>query len=324
MTEYTTEYTNELEIRVFGLRRSGNHAIINWIAAHAPTKVHFFGCASNDGFTPIHTRKGRGDRYGTDIDNIFVKYPKLQKRPITETNKIRNIHKEILMYSYENFDLNILKENEIPKNREQTVGKSKRKIDVLIIRDIFNWFASKITLVNKINYNSMTHPRHERNRKGKTPWFKYYQNWEKDAKQIYGMPYINAEPWINCLNSYINECLGITALLENAIVICYNKWHVNQEYRKMIIERIGWKFTDKGKEAMSSVGGGSSFDLMKFDGKANIMKTNERWKIYEYNKLYWLFMVYFKKTVELSNQVCGDVTNGLFTNKSKELQEFFK
>src|SRR5690554_3224295 len=53
-------YTNRNELRVMGMSRSGNHAIINWILSQAKGRTCFLNCAEGktNPFTsarPLHT-----------------------------------------------------------------------------------------------------------------------------------------------------------------------------------------------------------------------------------------------------------------------------
>lgn len=72
----------------------------------------------------------------------------------------------------------------------------------------------------------------------------------------------------------------------NVVCVNYNEWFSNKDYRKEIIESCGLTFTDKGINSLSKWGGGSSFDLKKYKGKAQEMKVLERWKKMKNNEKY--------------------------------------
>jgi hypothetical protein len=63
--------------------------------------------------------------------------------------------------------------------------------------------------------------------------------------------------------------------------IIYNRWFREAAYRRGLIESHGLTFTDADASRVSTSGGGSSFDGMAFDGRAEKMAVNERWRRYE-------------------------------------------
>jgi hypothetical protein len=180
-----TDYTNDLEIRVFGMRRSGNHGVINWLGFHAPVPPHFFDCASNRGHSPFVTGKGRTDDHPS-LRGLWYPHPNYKAASVEDLMVVRFMSKEILLYSYEDFDLQKMTSEEFPHNREMAVGRSRKKVDIVILRDFPNWIASFIMqkdsrLDSEANsWQNMTHPRFEKNRE-ELPYFNYYDGWEEDA-----------------------------------------------------------------------------------------------------------------------------------------------
>jgi hypothetical protein len=63
--------------------------------------------------------------------------------------------------------------------------------------------------------------------------------------------------------------------------INYNKWFTSSEYRREIEKDFNLSESDKGINAVLNFGSGSSFDGNKFNGKAQQMKTLERWHKYK-------------------------------------------
>ena len=299
-------YTNNLEIRFFGLRRSGNHAIINWLGAQSPHQIYYLDCCPNDGGDPFRTGKPTEHRDEPELKNIFCHLAKLKFASSSVIDKERRKQKKILLYSYEDFDFKKFKKYELPINREQIVGKSKKQIDILLLRDIYNWLASKLFIKPHRDKQDMTYQRFEKNRKYKSPWFKYYSGWEEDAKDIYGLNYVNLDRFMSIYKGYAKEILN-SLLLQNMVFINFNRWFIDKEYRKEIIESIGFSFTDKGKDIISRKGGGSSFDGYDYDGCATKMDMLERWKYFKDNNLYWYILEYFKEEVELSNTIFGNI-----------------
>lgn len=82
--------------------------------------------------------------------------------------------------------------------------------------------------------------------------------------------------------SYMREYLGITSFLPNKIVINYNKWVDDVEYRKQIFNGLmTWipesRFSDESMQNVSSPGH-SSFDQTKYDGQAQKMDVFNRYR----------------------------------------------
>ena len=60
--------------------------------------------------------------------------------------------------------------------------------------------------------------------------------------------------------------------------INYNKWVISKKYRDEVANYFNLKNTDRGLEEVGDFGKGSSFDRLKFDGKASEMNVFERYK----------------------------------------------
>jgi hypothetical protein len=84
--------------------------------------------------------------------------------------------------------------------------------------------------------------------------------------------------------------------------ILFDAWFSNKEYRVKICEDLGLHFTDIGKQSVSDFGGGSSFDLQEFDGKAEKMNVLNRYKLYKDNEDYKRFME-DEEAVKLNNRI---------------------
>jgi len=120
-------------------------------------------------------------------------------------------------------------------------------VNILILRDPRNLFSSRIrkaSLVNLPAYPADAGPLMER----------------------------VVDLWI----SHAKEFTGETSTLDNKVCIYFNEWFANPAYRKEISSKLGFTFTDKGFKKVSSEGGGSSFDLTKFDGDNEKLKVLDR------------------------------------------------
>jgi len=134
-------------------------------------------------------------------------------------------------------------------------GTSGRIIEILVLRDPFNLFASRL----KARWSQ---PKGGR-----------YSQW-LDNRAV--------KMW----KSYAQEFLGITTFYPSAIKIKYNDWFTSQEYRQDISRQLGLPFTDEGLLLVTDDGQGSSFDGVNYNGRANQMQVLDRWKSCMGNKAY--------------------------------------
>lgn len=310
---------NKLEIRVFGPRRSGNHAIINWLAYQANAKVHFFNCASNRGHDPYLTGKSRGDGYHEDLQTCFEQIPSLKNEDEDVLEFWRDLDKDILMYSYEDIDLDKYVKpiaSDFPINRKKIIGESDYKIDVIILRDAHNWMSSKLKYnTKKYDYKktSILAERYRPNRetRSKMPFFDTYPGYKEDAKLIEGRTYVNIHKMVNIWLSHVRAIDFPSEYgLENVVFINYNLWATNYHYRETLINThfkpCGFSFTDKGKNEIAIRGGGSSFDGHNSGTSADEMDILNRWSYFSNNRLYNRIFEFYPTLEEMSRKVFGN------------------
>jgi len=122
--------------------------------------------------------------------------------------------------------------------------------------------------------------------------------------------------------SYAKEYLGKTNYLgENKIVINYNLWFSSKNYRNNIEKKLGLEPNDKKINEVLDIGRGSSFDGIKFNGKANKMKVLERWKLLADNAFYKTVLK-DKELIKLSNKIFGKIpeTEKIIKSKISKIQ----
>ncbi|MEZ5571389.1 MAG: hypothetical protein R3E64_05130 [Halioglobus sp.] len=213
---------NELELRVYGLMRSGNHAIIEWLLSlYLGEKTCFLNNVDHGLCDPFATAR-KVVISGFEHD--------------TDPQATRLQDKRVLIYSYEDrkqlqktgtsfldsvFDANF------ERRREEFLGHSQCARDVLILRDPFNCLASRITMI--------------RNR-GAQGGMKNLQaiadNWKALARRAQQIRDGNAN---------------------GEIVILFNTWISSREYRQRIAADLGGHYTETSMRSVSTFGGGSSF-----------------------------------------------------------------
>ncbi|MFA6572376.1 MAG: hypothetical protein WCT77_14205, partial [Bacteroidota bacterium] len=158
-------------IHFIGLKRSGNHAVINWLLRNISFTSGAESQFYNDVFNPWQT-----------LD------PKLVYQPNPDTNSIT-------LLSYEDIPLGQIAElPTIIAERELIPDAEIHK--VLLIRDPFNLFASRMKHIDNLNRNGIT--------RGITlmPWTTVKELWKQ----------------------YAREFLNNESLLQSKIGINYNLW----------------------------------------------------------------------------------------------------
>src|SRR5918998_959945 len=112
------------------MSRSGNHAIIDWILSQARGRTCFLNCAE-PGTNPFVSARPL-----SDCEPPFrVNYPRFDAAREAAGRLSR---KAYLVHSYEDVFLRGLATD------ARGVGTSRRRVDVLILRDPFNLFASRL------------------------------------------------------------------------------------------------------------------------------------------------------------------------------------
>jgi hypothetical protein len=126
---------NQNEIRLVGLRRSGNHVLINWMRHQDDSVVQFL----NDIPTGENPYRYRCEYFC----DCYPEYPDEIQR-LRQQSQGNFKKKDYFIYNYEDYSLAKVFNSEFEKKHDWYVGKSGRRFDVLIMRDPFNLLASRI------------------------------------------------------------------------------------------------------------------------------------------------------------------------------------
>jgi hypothetical protein len=214
--------TNDVEIRAYGLMRSGNHAIIDWIQNQYPRRpTCFLNNVKHGAFDPyLHCRQ----RVLTNIDDD------------PDTESLRQLRKALLIYSYEDREdmasasgefLQSVFSDAFETRRQIYLGTSARQFDLMIIRDPFNCFASRVQMIQA--WGSVG---------GVTDPTLIGRNWKSLATKALSL-IERPEP--------------------GQLVVTYNQWATAREYRAQLSKALSGDFNDQSFHRLSSFGGGSSF-----------------------------------------------------------------
>jgi hypothetical protein len=121
------EVINETELRVVGMSRSGNHAIIDWILAEARGRTCFLNCAEPR-TNPFATARPLGRDEPGWRANYQGFDPARERRG--ELSR-----KDLLIHSYEDVFLGYLCHPAHELMHDAILGRSRRRFDLLILRD---------------------------------------------------------------------------------------------------------------------------------------------------------------------------------------------
>lgn len=221
MSSAPSPVTNDVEIRLLGLQRSGNHAIAEWLAAqYAPGGT----CFLND------VRHGEFDPFASATTVATTNLPDGLDR-----EGLRTRTKALLLYSYEDDARLVLGDRSVVESlvtggpgpeRERWLGRSAHSFEAIVIRDPYNFLASRLRAGARLSG-------------------------EQDPVRV-------MEAWKR-LAAVVVESLG-SAATEGFLVISYNDWFTDSDYRRKLSARVRGRFSDESIESVSLHGGGSSFD----------------------------------------------------------------
>lgn len=230
---------NNTRILFWGIQRSGNHGIINWIWEQFDDPKMFL---NNQLFgkdlqaSPQQSLESFGIEHNKSVRFIYSQKHEKNWRYLWN-NPPKGIN-QLLLVSFENHDISHLSEESYRNGcnliDDSVVGKSLNTINIIILRDPFNMWVS--------------------NMPGNKPQ--------------------NPDLW----KIYAKEYLGQTNILPNKVSINYNQWFSDPNYRMNISEKLGIAFSDNGLNVVGKFGGGSSFNKTAFDGQAQRMSVLNRWE----------------------------------------------
>ena len=224
---------------VYGMKRSGNHAVINWIQSQE--KFLFF-----NNLIPIGPILA-GDRTMPESQD-FEEFVRSKIRSVGLRRRLRQLlHAGIdavagkpcryVMASLEDHDVTV----------QPFHGVLPPVTNVLILRDPGNLFASRLR--KAATRNKPAYPRNL-----------------GDAM----------DRLVSHWKSHAREFLGDTAHLTGKVPISFESWFISEEYRKSTSERLGLEYKETEISDVSRVGGGSSFDGTDYDGNAQEMSVLNR------------------------------------------------
>ena len=273
-------YLFEKEIRVFGIKRSGIHAISSWIYSHF--SVDYFTNVimlnNSDLSLKYHTTNKNNKKGNRPIRSKEILKFKISGK---QRKKAFKFPLHALINIIENFDLESASKRLNNKKSSYNVLKkyyakyygfdefSKEQFNILIYRSCFNQIASVLQYYQT----------HSIGKKG----ISSLQLFTKLCAPI-NYPLSSKLPmsFIDMKTQYELEALEVTNILKDKIIIFYDRWFVDIEYRKQIVKKLKLVFTDEGLNFIWR--SHSSFhDIIDVQGQAQKMKVLDRYKLLENN-----------------------------------------
>lgn len=281
------EPVNEHEIRVFAMKRSGHHAVVTWLIGHFPGPVYFLNncsflsrtefCSTRvgqfrredhfSGRVSIFCDRGRVERVVEHISKTeLVDRPQERLFKMVDGEQKCLIEREAAaardayIFNLEDFDLSQIDSVPFAAARR---GESRREHNVIVLRDPYNWLASRL--------------------KGNFP--------VNDCV---------LEAW----KSQAREALGRSQQLDNPLLVNYNRWFSDDEYRHSLSRQLHLTPTDATFDYMPDFGGGSSFEGFAYQNRAHEMNVLERWKVFANDAAYRKFFA-DPELVELGQELFG-------------------
>ena len=238
---------------VAGMKRSGQHAIINWICEQHGNITHKNDC-----------------KLSTDGKKVVSSFGETVYGP-----------GECLLLNLENYNAEAFRVLDAGK-LEDLAQYSERTYKVLVVRDMRNWVASCLAR-------------------------KSYAGKERDPYTQLNKSYIDGQgiahpPALVTYRGHIDALVGDSG---HVLVIDYDKWVQDKDYRKVIAKILCLNFTDGGLNTISEFGNGSSFDNMAYNGRAQEMDVLNRYRYYNSDSEYSALMKEHAETLFLSDSYFG-------------------
>ena len=257
---------NDCEIRIVALRRSGHHAVINWLLRQIDGRYAFLNDC-HAGTNPFLSCGRRSSRYAAPFsqhDSMWW----------WQEAAGRHSKRDFLLYNHEDQTPVQVATAHGERNRERWVGRSARRFDMLILRDPFNLLASRLRWA----YGGRLHPSVD------SP-FAARESWKAHAREYLGETAYLPDRLTVSFNAWFTDP-GYRKALARLLGIRWTDRGIHE------VARWGpalW---------------GDSFDGLKYDGRATEMKVLDRWRVYADDPLF-VCLFEDEELVELSERVFG-------------------
>jgi hypothetical protein len=255
---------NALTIYTTGMRRSGLHAISDWLSTLFKGPQFFLNDLN-------HAATVTQDTPCSELPSL----------PTSKQSRISD-SKRLLLVSAEELSLACASRLALPCN---LAGHDTRRVNILILRDPYNCIASRIRAFHANLGNGWTQVLVERRSGG-----------------IRGVVRL----WIELAQEFVAL---ETDPLRNILLINYNRWFGDAQYRTLLASQIESDFPGAEKpNRVPKYGFGSSFDGMSLGRNPERMNLFERWVSAIEDPLFREAMEYSTALHELSERIFGPLS----------------
>lgn len=225
-----------------GMKRSGNHGLINWIKGQDDAKLY-------NNIVPItdYIAKGIPFPAGKTVRQWEKHVLRRQLKKHLKAGEFKSLVTEVIepkkikIFSMEDHRLDYRPILDLPIN----------STNILLIRDAKNLFASRIKKAFKLNIP---------------------ESYPKQLDQHF-------ERILSTWKEHAYEFIGETNKLgTDTVKLSFNRWYSDKEYRESLSNKLSLTFSDNGFKNISGIGGGSSFDSTNYNGNPQNMKVLDREK----------------------------------------------
>ncbi len=212
-------------LRVFGVRRCGNHAIINWLIRNSGSGSYVFLNSCTNGRSAVQTC-GASEVDGKFHGNKY-RLAKVIKAEILEPKA-----KPFLLVSYEAG----LQPSHLDTGN-QTLGIADAVFDkeIMVTRSMSNWLASFVVLLSLMNRSRVA------------------LSIENSADMVAEISVYKAH--LKAVKQYGQK--------DRFVHISFDNWFDNADYRLGKLAEIGLELIDNSMGKIQRYGGGSSFSTQK-------------------------------------------------------------
>ena len=241
------EYLFEKEIRLFGIKRSGNAAIVSFILGHYKPNEMVYLHNTDFSFRPRDIDLGPCDFHGM-----------LEARRMDKVKCYLNTTEHNYPASSH---LQVIQEKMRDRNHCYNMDRKWYSLYYGFGKDGFSEKVYNIFLIRSPHNNLASILRILQLKRG-------FQ------KHIF---YNFAEDWL----MYAREALGETEYFWKKIIVCnFDEWFSSEDYRRSISDQLGLEYSDKGvNDVIRTVG--SSFDGMRLAKEAQKMRVLDRWEYFK-------------------------------------------
>lgn len=227
-------------IRVIAMKRSGQHAIINWIVNQLKGKTVYV----NNPLVDLSLLKYSQSK------NVYIYIDGKPTAEGIDFLDVKDTYADTLIYNTEDriFGRNLLR-YKLPKGiKARTLGTIYPDSfeNILVLRDPLNLFASRIQHDRVYKTRNRIGALGALSKESIMGWKEHAQEFKKPS---------------------LHPCLGIN----------YNQWFSDPKYREMIAKSLVLEYKDDVLNTVPPIGE-SSFDSYKYDGKAQDMSVLSRYK----------------------------------------------